>query len=122
MAQFGDGDIIPRPLQWAGLRGKSQRAVLAFSGQIVKSAENVVKLMNKQGNSLDTWVVWPETSGWKYPYKDSQVSKEFWWKDISPKTCLEINDLIYGTGCSEKPYSTMNNNCQHFAKQLYDLC
>ena len=81
-------------------------------------------MMNTNGNDMNTWVVRGDnTSGWKYPYEESsfKAASDLPWKTCSSKNVAEMNSLIYKTKSSEKDYSHMNNNCQHFANELYNI-
>ena len=121
VAQFGDGDIIPK-VNWRNPM-ELRRAAQAFSGRIVSSRIDAVKLMNVQDNSLDTWVVRPPTSTCQYVCSDGVVSTiGLDWKKTTPKTVEELNALIFQTTATEKSYSWDKNNCQHFAEELYINC
>lgn len=112
VAQFGAGDI-----------SKFTEAQ-ELQGQIVTKIEDAVLLMNSNMDDMNTWVVRGDnTSGWKYPFKDGSYTpaRNLPWKSCSPKTIEKINSLIYQTACSGKPYS-MNNNCQHFADEMFSKC
>ena len=100
-----------------------RRAAQAFSGRIVSSRIDAVKLMNVQDNSLDTWVVRPPTSTCQYVCSDGIVSTiGLDWKKTTPKSVEELNALIFQTTATEKSYSWDKNNCQHFAEELYINC
>ena len=121
MAQFGDGDIIPT-INWQNPT-EMKRAAQKFSGRIVRSALDAVKLMNVQDNSLDTWVVRPPTSGWQYPFFEGvAMDNGLDWKKTTPKSIEELNALLFQTSAREKAYSWDKNNCQHFAEEIYNLC
>ena len=125
MAQFGDGDIIPKLDRKALVNMLKKAEKQVFSGEVVLSLEDAVKLMNSNANDMDTWVVRPTYSGeWKYAYEDMQVRKaaEIPWKICKPRTLAAINNLIYSTKSAGKPYSHMSNNCQHFALEMFDKC
>ena len=121
MAQFGDGDIIPT-IDWRNPT-EIKRAAQKFSGRIVRSTLDAVKLMNVQGNSLDSWVVRPPTSGWQYPFLAGVVTNDgLDWKKTTPKSIEQLNSLLFQTSATEKAYSWDKNNCQHFAEEIYNLC
>ena len=121
VAQFGEGDVIPT-INWRNPT-ETKRAAQTFSGRIVRSSLDAVKLMNVQDNSLDTWVVRPPTSGWQYPFLDGVVKDGgLDWKKTSPKSIKEMNALLFQTSATEKAYSWDKNNCQHFAEEIYNLC
>ena len=122
MAQFGDGDIIPRiNLQDRTIKRSEQK----FQGDVLLSVEDVVKHMNAS-NSLKTWVQRPDSSGSsRYPSPNSgggyyRNASNLNWSRISPRSLKELNDLIYTTRCSEKKYGWRTNNCQHFAIEMYN--
>ena len=121
VAQFGDGDIIPK-INWQNPT-EIKRAAQIFSGRIVRSALDAVKVMNVQNNCLDTWVVRPPTSEWQYTFLDGAVEDNgLDWKKTTPKSIEEMNALLFQTSAAEKAYSWDKNNCQHFAEEIYNLC
>ena len=121
MAQYGEGDIIPT-INWQNPT-EIKRAAQKFSGRVVRSTLDAVRLMNLEDNCLDTWVVRPATSEWQYPYLDGVVKEDgLDWKKTTPKSVEEINALIFQTNVTEKAYSWDKNNCQHFAEKIYNLC
>ena len=121
VAQFGDGDIIPK-INWQNPT-EIKRAAQIFSGRIVRSALDAVKVMNVQNNCLDTWVVRPPTSEWQYTFRDGAVEDNgLDWKKTTPKSIEELNALLFQTSAREKAYSWDKNNCQHFAEEIYNLC
>ena len=122
MAQFGDGDIIPRiNLQDRTIKRSEQK----FQGDVLLSVEDVVKHMNAS-NSLKTWVERPDSSGSsRYPSPNSgggyyRNASNLNWSRISPRSLKELNDLIYTTSSSGKSYNGLDNNCQHFAIEMYN--
>ena len=119
VVQFGDGDVIP------SLRRMTLKmAAQTFHGAIVTSIEDAVKLMNSNADDMNTWVVRGDnTSGWKYPFEDGSFrdASDLPWKTCSSKSVAEMNSLIYQTKSSENEYSHMNNNCQHFADELFSI-
>ena len=122
LAQFGDGDIIPRiNLQDRTIKMSEQK----FQGDVLLSVEDVVKHMNAS-KSLKTWVQLPDSSGSsRYPSPNCdggyyQNASNLNWYRISPRSLKELNDLIYTTSCSGRSYGWRTNNCQHFAIEMYN--
>ena len=121
MAEFGQGDVIPRVRANASSYEFS-RAVQKFSGQVLLSVEECVKHMTSSSN-LKTWIIEPSCNE-KLVYTSSGYpsASRLSWKRIKPKTLKQLNDMVYTSKCSDKPYLLIDNNCQHFAKEMYEKC
>ena len=121
IAQFGNGDLIPK----INVRQLTYEAAeQPFQGKVVLSVEDVVKTISNC--TLKTWIEEPEDD--KHFYicdKDKDVSSHFRnpknipWRRISPMTLKQLNEQIYLMQCSGKEYHFLNNNCQHFAREIY---
>merc|ERR1712032_680053 len=58
-------------------------------------------------------------SGLQYPQLRWWYARE--WKDcVQPRTKVDLDKLIQLNPSGSKPYSWVDNNCQHFAEILYD--
>lgn len=95
VAQFGMGDFIPT--NWTGERDVQFHGILTKSKEIAK---------------LACCSIWENT-------KNVWIHKE--WKPCNaPHNLLDLERAIRSTPCSERSYSALKNNCQHFAGHLYD--
>ena len=116
IAQFGNGDLIPninvRNLSYA-------TAEQPFQGKVVLSVEDVIKTISNC--TLKTWIEEPEDDRHFYVCACSYFKspKNIPWRKISPMTLKQLNEQIYLTDCSGKEYHWRNNNCQHFAREIY---
>ena len=121
IAQFGNGDLIPK----INVRQLTYEATeQPFQGKVVLSVEDVVKTISNC--TLKTWIEEPEDDKHFYvcdrdngDCSDFEHPKNIPWKKIPPMSLKQLNEQIYLTHCSGKDYHWKNNNCQHFAKEIY---
>ena len=62
---------------------------------------------------------------WIYAFTDGKIAKpdELKWKETKHSyTVDELNFMIYQTESAGKDYDLDENNCHHFAKNLYNMC
>ena len=122
VAQFGQGDVIPK-INIRTIRSNMiQRKEQSFSGDVVLTLEDAVRQMNVNQNDMNTWIVRPVCDRWEYVYEDGKfsISSDLTWKECAPMSLRSLNNLIYDTDVVDKPYDHMSNNCQHFALNLYN--
>ena len=101
------------------------KAKQEFCGQVVLSLNDAARIMNSDPNYMDTWVVrpWIKGGSWEYVYTDEkfETADRLPWKKCKPMTLEKVNHLLYKTAAADRGYSTLHNNCQHFAEELFDM-
>ena len=122
--QFGEGDIIPNVNAKTPCIGhKDQETIF---GHVVLSLDDAVRMLNPERGCMDTWVVRPTPNvDLPFVYKDDIKNfakfSEIPWKKCSPMSLGELHDYVFWTRTAGRPYSVQNNNCQHFACELFDV-
>lgn len=123
IAQFGSGVLIPSFEEI-----QSGKRDVHFTGYVSTRLEDATAIMCDTDTNRRVWIQKPTTKRWQYPHDGGKPLQEVsdcdnhWSEIIRPCTLEELKKLIYMTKCSKKSYSVLENNCQHFAEDMYNLC
>mmetsp|Transcript_98465 Transcript_98465/g.195296 ORF Transcript_98465/g.195296 Transcript_98465/m.195296 type:complete len:205 (+) Transcript_98465:83-697(+) len=93
VAQFGEGRIIPKC--W------SKQNAVQFHGILVMSQQDAELACCASEENTCVWV------------------QNDWMECNAPRSLIDLESAIRSTPCSEREYSCLHNNCQHFAGYLY---
>ena len=88
------------------------------------SRDAVLTIANSE--NLTTWVVEGRDKTKDLKYVSSNGSFESLenlpWKSTSKSYSLsDLSAMVYQTKCSERNYHFMDNNCHHFAKEMFEM-